>query len=175
MKFRSSHFILGFSAVLALAACDTPQVKDGQFWQRISASEAIYAQGPKAQQMLNRDISRCVIELRELERLGTVKDAIPMDPAGRVLSSDERNLHNWDTPEREGYLLSEQTDYPDFETCMLSKGWERVEHVPFDVAAKGRENFWKAHVDYEYDPEKHSGQHKQASTDEVGDYSEFND
>ena len=51
--------------------------QSGQYWQRVHTSSALYLRGPKAQQMLNRNIARCVVELRELERLGAVKNAIP--------------------------------------------------------------------------------------------------
>ena len=68
---KYSVLALSVGALAVTGAC-TPgkSVNDigGQFWQRVSVSEAVYQQGPKAQQMLNRDISRCVVELRELER-----------------------------------------------------------------------------------------------------------
>ena len=87
--------LLSLGSLAILAACAS-QPKDvaGQFWQRVSVSDAIYQQGPKAQQMLNRDISRCVFELRELERLGSVKDAIPTDLSGRVLDPDQRAMES---------------------------------------------------------------------------------
>lgn len=152
-KYRSAFIpaVLGCAGMLLVSAC-TPGKRigdiDGQFWQRTSMSEAVYAQGPKAQQMLNRDISRCVFELRELQRLGATRNAIPTDFHGRVLDPDETALLDHDSPERDGDLRAEHTDYHDFETCMLDKGWERVENVPFDVAAKGRDNYMKAHLKY---------------------------
>lgn len=152
-KFRSvfASIVLGCAAASSLSAC-TPGRKigdiEGQFWQRTSMSEAVYAQGPKAQQMLNRDIARCVFEMRELERLGVTKNAIPTDYHGRVLDSDEMALYDNDSPERDGELFMEHGNYFDFETCMMEKGWERIEHVPFEVAAKGRENYMKSHLKY---------------------------
>lgn len=121
----------------------------GQYWQRVSTSSAIYLRGPKAQQMLNRDIARCVVELRELERLGAVKNAIPAYAEDVVLSTDEAQLAGWDAPERDENLFAEHTDYQDFEGCMLAKGWERIKYVPFDIADKSRENYLKAHIDYQ--------------------------
>lgn len=149
---------VSLASVLILAAACTPgkSLKDevgGQFWQRISVSEAVYQQGPKAQQILNRDISRCVTELRELERLGTLKNAIPTDIKGRTLDPDQKELADWDSPERDKHLFAEHSDYADFESCMADKGWERVEHTPFDVARKGRENYLRAHVDKEFIPD----------------------
>ena len=144
--------LLGLPLLLTLAACSTPHIDNGQYWQRSSVSEAAYMEGPKAQQMLNRDISRCVVELRELEGLGSVKDAIPAARDGTVLSPkemDEKQLEDWDTPERDGALLAEHTDYTDFEGCMTSKGWERVKYVPFEVATKARKSWFKANVNYD--------------------------
>lgn len=170
-KYRfasASASILGCAGLLALSACAPGrQINDieGQFWQRSSMSEAIYAQGPKAQQMLNRDISRCVFELRELERLGVTKDAIPTDYHGRVLDPDELALLDNDSPERNGELLMEHGDYYDFESCMLDKGWERTEHVPFEVAAKGRENYVRANLKYK-DIAEQEKQGKKASLPE---------
>jgi hypothetical protein len=169
---------LGAATLLALPAC-TPgkQIGDigGQFWQRTSSSDALYLRGPKAQQMLNRDISRCVTELRELERLGAVKNAIPTDISGHVLRQDELDLADWDSPERDKHLFAEHSDYQDFEGCMQSKGWERIEHVPYEVGAKGRENYLKAHVDYRHDDNGYSPlKPAKQSTQTQGDYGDLN-
>tara|TARA_R110001592_G_scaffold20926_5_gene84575 strand:+ start:12621 stop:13145 length:525 start_codon:yes stop_codon:yes gene_type:complete len=120
----------------------------GQYWQRIHASSAIYLRGPKAQQMLNRDIARCVVELRELERLGAVRNAIPEYVDGVVLESTEARLAGWDAPERDKELFAEHSDYIDFEGCMIAKGWERVKYVPFDVAEQAHENYLYTHTKY---------------------------
>lgn len=120
----------------------------GQYWQRVHTSSSIYLRGPKAQQMLNRDIARCVVELRELERLGEVKNAIPAYAEGVVLSQDEAALAGWDTPERDEHLFAEHSDYHDFEGCMLDKGWERVKYVPFDRAQEAQQNYINSHVRY---------------------------
>lgn len=173
MKF--SLYLTGI-AVLALSACETPQnqiVDKGQYWQRSSVSDAAYQQGPKAQQMLNQDIAACVAELRELERLGQIREAIPASPiTGRVVSSDEQALAAWDEPERVKYLLAEHGNYHDFETCMIADGWERVKHVPFDVAHNSRKNYLKNHVSYEYMPP--SMKDDGVKTQEEGAYSELN-
>ncbi|MFP4314012.1 MAG: hypothetical protein ACLFR0_06775 [Alphaproteobacteria bacterium] len=174
MKF--SLFLTGL-AVLSLSACGTPQphiVDDGQYWQRSSVSDAAYIQGPKAQQMLNRDIAGCVAELRELERLGEIREAIPANPHNdKVLSSDEMALQAWDEPERVKYLLAEHGNYHDFETCMVSNGWERVKHVPYDVAHNARKNYMKNHVDYDYMPPAMATE-SHVQTQEDGEYSELN-
>ena len=151
MRFMSRSF-LACSALVALSACSTVKIDDGQYWQRASVSEAIWAEGPKAQQMLNRDISRCVVELQELEGLGAIKDAIPTDRNGKLLEPDERDLSDHDTPERDGALLAEHSDYHDFDGCMLAKGWERVKYVPYEVDDASRRTWYKSHVDYGQDP-----------------------
>lgn len=166
MMLRRSVFAL--SALLALSACAGPKIDGGQYWQRSSMSEAIYAQGPKAQQMLNRDISHCVVELRELEGLGSIKDAIPSNSQGKVLDPDEKKLSDWDTPERDGYLLAEHGNYHDFEGCMLDKGWERTKNVPYEVAERARWTWFRTHVDYGTDP-RDAAMYKPKST-ESGKY-----
>ena len=169
---------LSVATLSATGACTpgkSPDDVGGQFWQRVSVSEAIYQQGPKAQQMLNRDISRCVVELRELERLGTLKDAIPTDLYGKTLDPDELALSDYDSPEREKHLFAEHSDYADFESCMFDKGWERVEHAPFNVARVGRQNYLRAHVDYDYTPEMESRQGYRQNTNEDGDFGNLNE
>lgn len=114
----------------------------GQYWQRASTSSAIYLRGPKAQQILNQDVARCVSDLRELEHLGAIREAFPANPRpdGTVPdpATPDGRMAQWDTPERKGPLYSEHLDYHDFEGCMASKGWERVEDLPYDVARKAR-------------------------------------
>lgn len=143
-------FFLSVLALLTagtLAACaNTPSEAElrerGQYWQRASTSSAIYLRGPKAQQMLNQDIARCVSDLKELEHLGAIREAFPAStrPDGSIPdpATPEGRMAQWDTPERKGPLYSEHLDYHDFEGCMASKGWERVEDLPYDVARKAR-------------------------------------
>lgn len=173
---RFSLILTGLAA-LTMSACGTPQghvVDNGQYWQRSSVSDAAYMQGPKAQQMLNRDIAECVSELKELEMLGEIREAIPANAHNnRVLSSDEQALATWDEPERVKYLLAEHGNYHDFETCMVSHGWERVKHVPFDVAHNARKNYLKNHVDFEYSPPSMSGK-KDVQTQDEGGYADLN-
>jgi hypothetical protein len=147
--------LLTFACILVLCApahartVDEAIEQNGQYWQRVSASSAVYTRGPKAQQLLNRDISRCVVELREMERLGVIRDAIPKYvDQGRILSEDEAKLEGIDSPERDEELFYEHSDYHDFEGCMLAKGWERIKYVPFDAAAQAKENYLDAHVAY---------------------------
>ncbi len=143
-------FVVSSLSVLALASACTaiPNKKTGQYWQRISASDSVYLRGPKAQEMLNRDIARCVTELRELERLGQVRNAIPADTTGRVLDPDELETVRRNDPEYDGALLAEQKDYQDFEGCMYAGGWERAVTIPFEGLERSEDNYRSNHVDY---------------------------
>ncbi len=144
-------------AALTLSACTTGHnlrnieheiAKNGRYWQRVSASESVWMQGPKAQQMLNRDIARCVTELTELERVGQIKNAFPAEPKDvKKADSDAReSMMAWDTPERDGMLLAEGTQYIDYETCMKAKGWERILSVPYDTGLRAASNYTANHV-----------------------------
>ncbi len=138
MKRRFFTLLLPFS--LLLTACSTYDLDDGQYWERSNSSDMAYVTGPKAQQMLNRDIARCVTELRELERLGQIKNPIPVDSGGRVLDPDERKMAKHDVTDRDGYLLAEHQNYQDFESCMYAGGWRRTQYVPYDVADRAKKN-----------------------------------
>lgn len=174
MMIMRSFLLLGlaltFSSPVAAGVNDRI-TQGGQYWQRVHTSSALYLRGPKAQQMLNRNIARCVTELRELERLGSVRDAIPEYAEGLVLSTEEAELAGWDTPERDKELFAEHSNYIDFEGCMLAKGWERIEYVPFDVAGEARENYKMTHTSTrEKARKKGYGTAKRSS-----DYSNLND
>lgn len=155
----------------AIAGVNDTIEKSGQYWQRVHTSSALYLRGPKAQQMLNRDIARCVVELRELERLGAVKDAIPAYAEGIVLNSDEAKLSGIDFPERDKDLFAEHSDYIDFEGCMLASGWERIKYVPYDVVGNANDNFKRTHTSTR-DSYKASRKSKSMRKD---DYSHLND
>lgn len=151
---RAKQFLLTIvtgASLLGMAGCEgfvrkSALQNDARFWQRANVSDATYMEGPKTQQMLHRDISRCVVELKELERLGTLRTVIPAERMINDLPdapTPEGTLSEWETPTRDGSLRAEFLDYTDFESCMNAKGWERMEHVPFDVAERARENYSK--------------------------------
>jgi len=174
-----------FLLVLGLISSITPTTasagvndqieKKGQYWQRVNVGSALYLRGPKAQQMLNRDIARCVVELRELERLGAVKNAIPEYAEGLVLSKDEARLKELDFPERDKDLYAEHSDFIDFEGCMLSKGWQRIKYVPFDVAKEAQINYKRTHTKYRDQERKKISGAKHSSSKRENDYSNLND
>ena len=154
---------------LLLVACVQPPkpLPEAQYWQRASSSDAIYTQGPKAQDILARDISRCVAELRELERMGILHDTIPSDSeTGRVLDPDDPRLEmdEYEAPDRTSFLKVELGEYHDFEGCMSAHGWRRVEHLPYETVHLSRESrekaLWKTkhpHVQEDYPAAKPSG------------------
>ncbi len=174
MMIMRSFLLLGLALTVSFpsfARGVNDDIKEkGQYWQRVSASSALYLRGPKAQQMLNRDIARCVTELRELERLGAVRDAIPDYVDGIVLTETEARLAGWDTPERDEELFAEHSDYIDFEGCMIAKGWERIKYVPFDVDEQAQENYKRTHTKYREDAKRLKGYHNV-----VSDYDHLND
>lgn len=140
---------------LLLTACGTAVPKKdmnkAQYWQKSSVADAAYQQGPKAQEMLNRDIAGCVASLKEMERLGMVRNTIPTDNMGRVLDRDEEQYMGFDTPDRFGGINLETADYHDFEGCMITKGWERTMFVPYSVAGRSRETYLKSIKQYKDD------------------------
>ncbi len=178
MQIKRAPVILGLTVLLGLSACNTEPKRDidnSQYWQRVSASSATWLRGPKAQQVLNRDISRCVTELRELEHLGSLKGAIPTDTNGRVLDPDyDTEADGWDEPERMGHLLAEHSDYHDFETCMLAKGWERTKFVPYDVSEEAKMNYHRHHVATR-DEYGSSGKMKKKNDHKAGDFDNLNE
>ena len=182
MMIMRSFLVLGLALILsspAQAGINDKIEKKGQYWQRASVSSALYVRGPKAQQMLNRDIARCVVELRELERLGAVRNPIPAHAdSGIVMSSGEAELEGYDMPERDKDLFAEHSDYVDFEGCMLAQGWQRVKYVPYDVAKQAQENYKKTHVSTRDKAKKKSmfkgskgyGSSKSKSSQQSGNY-----
>lgn len=148
-KLTSLLFIS--AAAIALSAC-AQDIRheletDAQYWQRVDTTDAIYQRGPKAQQMLFRDIARCTTELKELERLGALRNTIPNDAYGQKdpanTNSPEARMADWDSPERQGYLYAEHYPYSDFETCMTYKGWERTNYVNNDTKNRS----WNDYID----------------------------
>lgn len=151
---HAKYTILSLTAVAALSACSVPpKLENAQYWQRKSATSALYLRGPKAQQTLHKDIADCTTEIDELARLGPLREAIPASPRnGQVAdrSSAQGKLNSWDSPKRDGALYAEHFDYTDFEGCMDSKGWERVENLPYEQAKEARGDYLENLFGYRY-------------------------
>jgi hypothetical protein len=149
------RLILMMVACLALAGCESSasvnsdrdnsetlrlqkQVRErADYWQRADSVSAQYLTGPKAQHQLNKDIAACVAEVRELVRLGSIRRAEPpanvgMDPGLRA---------GWNSPTHDGPLYTEYTDFQDFDGCMKTKGWERIDYVKPVVAKQASTNY----------------------------------
>lgn len=186
MTFRflntKTHLPVTVAAAIALmaltAGCSSDtKIKDEHFWQLADTNSAIYQRGPKAQQMLNRDISRCVVEIRELEMLGSIRRATPAelkrDGAIPDPHTPEGRLEQWETPSHTGALRAEHLDYHDFESCMRHKGWERVRHVPYSVSENAREVYSETILGTRY--RSKTGQRPPLVTPPRGPYEELND
>ncbi len=148
---KSSCFLLALSA-LALSGCWSMNQEienDGRYWQRIDTTDAIYQRGPNAQQMLFQDMATCTSSLNEMERLGAVRNAVPPETFDKSYNhvnpdSPEGRMARYDTPDHNGYLRTENYEYHDFETCMTSKGWERVKYVNYETKERAREDYLDA-------------------------------
>ncbi len=181
---RYSILLMGVAASLTMAACSsTKNVTDeelrnrGHYWQRASASSALYMRGPKAQQMLHRDLSRCVVEIRELERLGSIRHHTPGETENGTYAdpaTPKGELAGYETPEKEGYLYAEFLDYHDLESCMMANGWERVEHVPYNVGTEARETYIETIIGEQYQS-KYGNDQKNLLKQEEGDFESLND
>ena len=144
--------IVGVMMMLAaLTACSTDRLdKSSNYWQRTDTQSALYLTGPKAQHQLHKDIAACVNNLQELQRLGSLRDAIPPDssknqvpdynPTNSIVSTN-------DSPDRDGPLYAEYYDYTDFEGCMRDKGWQRAVALTPDQRIKSQDNWIRSLVD----------------------------
>ena len=147
MKYTSLLLLSAFS-VLSLAACSSHMNKEldenARYWQRKDTTDAIYQQGPKAQQMLFQDIAFCTASINELQKLAAIREAVPadtFDSAGNVIDPDspQGRMAKWETPNRQGYMRTEYYDYTDFEGCMDVKGWERTKYNNYKTVDRARD------------------------------------
>lgn len=176
-------FLFIAAAAVSLTACASEpslekmlEDKQGQYWQRISSSSAIYNRGPKAQQMLHKDIARCIVELNELAKVNAIREAVPANgipPAGNPLDpkTPAGQLAHWDTPERDGDLRYEHLEFHDFETCMRYKGWERIAYVPYDVQKRSKDTYYETIMQQKRRSNRFENEQK---TQENGDYADLN-
>lgn len=115
----------------------TSPEKEAAFWNRTDMSSALYMRGPKAQHQLHKNISSCVSEVKELSRLGTIRNANP--PAD--IEMNVNLADKWQSPRGDGPLYTEFQDFDDFESCMNFKGWERTNYVRPETMKKSRSNY----------------------------------
>lgn len=151
---KSARVLLGLS-VLALSGCYgmVQEIEmNGTYWQRVDTTDAIYQRGPKAQQMLFQDIANCTSTLREMERLGAIRSAVPPETFDKAYGHKDPNaadtpqgrMADYDSPDRNGYLRLENYEYHDFETCMAFKGWQRTKYVNPETRERSRNDYLDA-------------------------------
>lgn len=129
-------------AVLAACQYSTLPVADA-YWQRIDTDSALYLTGPKAQQTLDQNIATCTAEVEELVRLRALRETTPPNthaPYHHALQ-ESGDLAAFDTPEHYSDLHVDHSEYYNFESCMRSKGWERVRAVRYQYDLDGRQNY----------------------------------
>ncbi|NBX65762.1 MAG: hypothetical protein EBQ96_02065 [Proteobacteria bacterium] len=120
------------------AAAIEKQVRErADYWQRADRVSAEHMVGPQAQHTLHSDISRCVAEVREMVRLGSIRQAQP--PKGVPMDPELKS--GWGPVTRNGPLYMEYTPYQDFDSCMMTKGWARVDFVRPVVADQAAHNY----------------------------------
>lgn len=177
MSISRFDLVVSVTALLSLTACGFTQTRhtESHFWQRADTTSALYMQGPKAQQMLHQDISRCVTEVKELTKLGSIREAIPAKTINEYPDPDspEGHMEQWETPSHDGALYSEHLEFHDFETCMSAKGWERVEHVPYNIADNAREVYAKTILKERYKSKTPSAQFRFKDSERT--YSDLNE
>ena len=141
-KFRRT-FAIGAVCLLAAGCTMPPSPTAEAYWQRVESHSQLYLTGPKAQQTLEIDISRCVTEINELVEVGALRETMP--PSRNFAYHDALNksghLDYWDEPTRLGARKVDHSDYHDFETCMRSRGWERVQYMRYASAAKAGKTY----------------------------------
>lgn len=132
-------FLLLPLSILSACAMNTHTKPEhhADFWQRSDMSSALYMRGAKAQHQLHMDIASCVSEVKELSRLGTIRDANP--PAGIEMNTGL--AEKWQSPKGNGPLYTEFRDFHDFESCMIFKGWERTNYLKDDQIEQATTNY----------------------------------
>lgn len=141
---KSSLLAVVCATSLGLGACAwQPPVTNEAYWQRVEENSALWMTGPKAQQELEQNIATCVREIDELVELDALRETTPPDTHSEYLRSldDSGDLDYYDTPTRLGKHMVSHTDFHDFESCMRSKGWERVKYVRYQTALKAKNTY----------------------------------
>ena len=165
------------ASLLALSACVSPPTGQA-YWQRVDDDSALWMTGPKAQQELEQNIASCVREIDELVELGALRGTTPPDTHSsyhQALNKSGR-LDYYDTPTRYGDHRVSHTDFHDFESCMRSKGWERVQFIRYQTARQGQEVYKSTQQIRTWGVSGDSAVKKQReATDEIkGDYVSVN-
>lgn len=143
--------ICALLVVTALSACSADRLdKSNNYWQRSNTQSALYMTGPKAQHKLHQDIASCVAQLQELQRLGSLRDAVPPNTANNQVpdyNPSNSKVATNDSPNRDGPLYAEYYDFTDFEGCMRENGWERAVVLQPEARTRAQDNWIRSLVD----------------------------
>lgn len=175
MHFSKTLAMLSGLSLVMLSACSTyhsPQNirMNGDYWQRKDGSSALYLTGPKAQHTLNKDIASCVTQVRELSRLGSIREATP--PNDIAMTGAMKSY--WDTPQRDGPNHTEYLEFHDFEGCMDYYGWQRVDYITPQRATQASYNYMDTILGFDT-PELWSSQQQHNKTPLGNNNNHFND
>lgn len=135
-------FLAAAAGLMTLGACVSPPVGQA-YWQRVEDNSALYMTGPKAQQALDENIASCVREVDELVELDALRETMPPDTHSEYHRALKASgvLDYYDTPMRYGEQMVSHGDFHDYESCMRSKGWERVQFVRYQVASQAGKTY----------------------------------
>ena len=161
-------------SVILVAGC-TPKKKKmaDAYWQRVEAQSALYLRGPKAQQQLEENIASCVRQVDELVELDALRETTPPDTrsAYHTALKASGDLDYFETPTRYKDMMVSHSDFHDFESCMRSKGWERVKYVRYQQATSAV----RAHKMTDNIRKYGISTYKEVKTEEqVGDFEKLN-
>ena len=149
---KNTLLSIAIASSLSLSACVVAPEKNEAYWQRTDASSALHLRGPKAQHSLNKNIADCVVEIKELVRLNSLRISTKADTG--IRRSDTApipgTVARFDTPDYDGPSYADYQPYTDFEGCMDYKGWERVSYVPYKVQEDAQENYIRTLVNPRY-------------------------
>ncbi len=143
-KFSLKNILSVGIVALMVTGCTHFDKPEGEnYWQRIEAHSALYLTGPKAQQSLEQNIATCVREIDELVELNALRETMPPATHNDYHDALDRNrkLEHWDSPSRLGDHMADHSDFHDFESCMRSKGWERVKYVRYQQADSAQKTY----------------------------------
>ena len=177
MKSKITFIMLMLCLTASVSSCAGKKLSQ-VYWQRIEDSSALYLTGPKAQQELEENIATCVHEIDELVILGAIRETTPPDTHSEYHQPLEASgdLDYYDTPTRLGSKKVAHSDFHDFESCMRSKGWERVRYVRYETDMKAQKTYRKTKHYREtgimMDPEMRI---KKIKKEEDDNYSSLND
>lgn len=149
-RFFLTMLACGATLVAAVGCSSDPLPSATRYWERALAKESTLLEGPKVQQMLHRDYSRCVVELRELEMLGAVRPEEECEKDEEEESASADRLDEWGTPVRDDEKKHGYPGYRDFESCMTAKGWKRMERQPYKLSERDPDEYVDSIGDQKY-------------------------